>query len=351
MKGHSPVYVTAFRRFEKIIFPLLGLGIAYIYYGNSDNSSLKNFLLIFFIGSVCFLPHIFVAYKVNVYFFKKWPDDSTVLKRQFLSIPVTTITSFLALFLTANIADWLSLYPYNQENFTWAFIAQAIINIFMTFMSVGLRQFEEWEKNYAETEKLNATYKQSQLNGLKSQVNPHFLFNSLNSLSSLIQEDEERAEYFLNEMSKVYRYMLRNDGEQLVTADTELKFLSSYMHLLQARYGDGLQIKINIVNDCREKKLAPLTLQVLIENAFTQNIVSKTSPLIIEVFSDENNNLVVKNNVQPKAVTGAIDFEAGLDNLVGKYELIGKNITVDERSKHHRIITIPLFENKEEILL
>jgi two-component system, LytTR family, sensor kinase len=268
-----------------------------------------------------------------------------------LSIPITTITSFLALNLTANIADRFSLYPFNQERFIWAFIAQAIFNIFMIFMLVGFREFEEWEKNYAETEKLNATYKQSQLNGLKSQVNPHFLFNSLNSLSSLIQEDEEKAEYFLNEMSKVYRYMLRNDEEQLVSLYTELKFLSSYTHLLQARYGDGLQLKINIDNDCREKKLAPLTLQVLIENAFAQNIVSKTSPLIIEIFIDEHNNLLVKNNIQSKAVTNAIDFEAGLDNLISKYELIGKKITVDEGDKHHRIITIPLLENKEEVLL
>jgi two-component system, LytTR family, sensor kinase len=351
MKGSSPAYVKGFRRFEKIISPVLGVVITYLYYGTSSGSNLKTFLLILLIGSVCFLPHIFIAYKVNIYFFGKWPDDSTVLKRQLLSIPITTITSFLALNLTANIADRFSLYPFNQERFIWAFIAQAIFNIFMIFMLVGFREFEEWEKNYAETEKLNATYKQSQLNGLKSQVNPHFLFNSLNSLSSLIQEDEEKAEYFLNEMSKVYRYMLRNDEEQLVSLYTELKFLSSYTHLLQARYGDGLQLKINIDNDCREKKLAPLTLQVLIENAFAQNIVSKTSPLIIEIFNDEHNNLIVKNNIQSKAVTNAIDFEAGLDNLISKYELIGKKITVDEGDKHHRIITIPLLENKEEVLL
>jgi two-component system, LytTR family, sensor kinase len=350
MKGNSPVYVKAFRRFEKIIFPVFGAVITYIYYGTDENSTIKIFLLIFFIGSVCFLPHIFVAFKVNGYLFKKWPDDSTVLKRQFLSIPVTTITSFLVLFLTANIADWLLLYPYNQENFIRSFIAQAIINIFMTFMAVGFRQFEEWEKNYAETEKLNATYKQSQLNGLKSQVNPHFLFNSLNSLSSLIQEDEEKAEHFLNDMSKVYRYMLRNNEEQLVTLDTELKFLVSYYHVLKARYGDGLQLHININDSSREKLIPPLTLQVVLENAFTQNIVSKTAPLLITI-SVAKNGLHIKNNIQPKAVTDAIDFEAGLDNLIRKYELLGKSIHVDEVNKSHRIVTIPLIEKKGELLL
>jgi two-component system LytT family sensor kinase len=89
----------------------------------------------------------------------------------------------------------------------------------------GIARFQRWKDSQNESEKLGAAYKQSQLNALRSQVNPHFLFNSLNTLSSLIEEDEEKAETFLNEMSKVYNYMLRSDNEQLVPLQYELKFL------------------------------------------------------------------------------------------------------------------------------
>ena len=101
----------------------------------------------------------------------------------------------------------------------------------------------------------------------------------------LIQDDEEKAERFLDKMSKVYRYMLRNDEEELVTLETELKFIDSYMHLLKARYGEGLQLVVDVTNEDRSKLLTPLALQVIIENTFSQNVISKSSPLVIAIRS------------------------------------------------------------------
>jgi len=131
---------------------------------------------------------------------------------------------------------------YSEKAFVWNFIVLSVLSIFRTFLLEGVNSYNEWKRNNTETEKLNVSYNQSRLNALKSQVNPHFLFNCLNTLSSLIQEDEEKAEMFLNEMSKVYRYMLRNDEETLVPLEVELGFIKSYHHLLKARYGDGLQL-------------------------------------------------------------------------------------------------------------
>ena len=119
----------------------------------------------------------------------------------------------------------------------------AIMNIFFTLVMEGISRYNNWRENLKETEQLKKTFTQSQLLGLKSQVNPHFLFNSLNTLSSLIAEDEGQAETFLNEMSKVYRYMLRGDDEQLVPLQTELKFIASYTHLLDKRFVQSLQGK------------------------------------------------------------------------------------------------------------
>ena len=109
-------------------------------------------------------------------------------------------------------------YKINEDSFVWAYFAMGISNVFLTFLHEGIARYENWKKNQEETELLKDAYQQSRLLGLKSQVNPHFLFNSLNSLSSLISEDEEEAEVFLDEMSKVYRYMLRNDEDDTCDA-------------------------------------------------------------------------------------------------------------------------------------
>ncbi len=238
-----------------------------------------------------------------------------------------------------------------ENAFIWAYIGQAILNIFITFLMEGIARYENWKANFAESGLLRHTYHQSQLQGLKSQVNPHFLFNSLNSLSSLISEDEEQAEQFLNEMSQVYRYMLRNEEDPLVTVETELKFLQSYLYLLNARYGNSIQMQMDVNVAAAVKFLAPLSLQVIVENAYTLNAFSKKSPLLLQIFSVEDDCILVKNNIQPKVLTEPMDFESGLDNLVTKYRLMNQppiQITEDE---NERVIRIPLIARKEEVLL
>jgi two-component system, LytTR family, sensor kinase len=198
---------------------------------------------------------------------------------------------------------------------------------------------------------LKKTYSHSRLHGLKSQVNPHFLFNSLNSLSSLISEDEEQAEQFLDEMSKVYRYMLRNDEEKLVTLDTELKFVASYTYLLKARYGDGLQVQIDIDENENQKELPPLSLQTIIENAITQNTINKNCPLQIKISATGNGMLEVTNTLQPKQRTEELETEAELDNLVNKYQLLNERKVTIQDTATQRLIRLPLMLNKQEVAI
>jgi len=280
----------------------------------------------------------------------RFPDEKQLLKR--LSIMIFTFLIISGLYLYSLFRGYEHIdffnYRFNESGFVWSYFALGILNIFITFLMEGISRHKDWKMNREEMKKISATYKQSQLYGLKSQVNPHFLFNSLNSLSSLIQDDEEEAEKFLDEMSKVYRYMLRNDEEQLVPLSTELKFAASYMHVLKARYGNGLNLHLSVKKEDEEKLIAPLTLQVIIENAFSLNIVSKANPLTITV-SSAGSGLEVSNNIQPKTVSDAMDFEAGLDNLVKKYELMNFPVSVSEREKKQRIISIPLLTKKEEV--
>lgn len=241
-------------------------------------------------------------------------------------------------------------YSFNEKGFIWAYVCMAIINIFLTLLMEGIARYNNWRENLKETEQIKKTFTQSQLLGLKSQVNPHFLFNSLNTLSSLINEDEKEAEAFLNEMSKVYRYMLRGDDEQLVPLQTELKFIASYTHLLEKRFGQSLQVRLSIQDEDLEKLLAPLSLQVLIENAFSQNSMSKAQPLVISIISNGDNEILVRNNRQPKMISNDLDIESGLDNLVAKYRLLNAGNVVIRDGDKQRSIFLPLIQNKGGVL-
>lgn len=279
---------------------------------------------------------------------KRLPDERQTSLRLFCMIASFVSLSGIFLAFLFNVYELFPSfgYTFNREGFIWSYFSMAIVNIFLTLLMEGIYRYNKWQESLKETEQIKKTFTQSQLLGLKSQVNPHFLFNSLNTLSSLIAEDEREAEVFLNEMSKVYRYMLRGDEEQLVPLRTELKFIASYIYLLAKRFGQSLQIETNINEGDKEKLIPPLSLQVLIENAFTQNSMSKTEPLRISICSNGGSELLVRNTRKPKRVGAAIDFEAGLDNLVTKYRLLSSDKVAIEDGEQYRDIFLPLIEKE-----
>ena len=321
-----------------------------IIFGTAYFSSLGLFL----IATPCTFAIMAVSYilygNIGVTFRQRFPGDERFLKRTMILILLFLVISALVISGIYKMYNWLGVLDTNDdENFTWAYVCTGILNIFLTFLNEGIYRFENWKANLKETEQLKIAYKQSQLIGLKSQVNPHFLFNSLNSLSGLIQEDTEQAEKFLDEMSKVYRYMLRNDEEQLVPLSTEIQFIQSYFSLLKARYCEAVELEINVDDSDREKMLPQLSLQVIIENALYQNKTSKHSPLRITVASGKENSIIVKNNVQRKLITETADQETGLDNLVKKYQLMSSQAVEIFECGTERKIVLPLIR-KEEVL-
>lgn len=309
---------------------------------------------VFWIGTpVTFLVMAgsFMLYgNIAVTFRQRFPGDENFLRRASVLILLFLVMSALIIFGLYQLYYGMGLLnDDNDNNFTWAYITTGILNIFLTFLNEGIYRFESWKNNLKETEQLKIAYKQSQLIGLKSQVNPHFLFNSLNSLSGLIQEDTEKAEKFLNEMSKVYRYMLRNDEEQLVTVATEIQFISSYFSLLEARYGDAVKLEVSVSETDKDKMLPPLSLQVIAENALYQNKTSKTSPLCICISSGNDGTIIVRNNIQRKMLTETGDQESGLDNLIMKYQLMSEQPVEIHDSGTERRIILPLITKTEEV--
>jgi two-component system LytT family sensor kinase len=311
---------------------------------------------VFFIAtpiSFLIMGGCFILYgNIAVVFRQRFPGDDNFLKRTvillllFLTISALIISGIYKIYHTIGLLGDSK----EENNFTWAYIATGILNIFLTFLNEGIYRFEHWKANMKETEQLKIAYKQSQLIGLKSQVNPHFLFNSLNSLSGLIQEDTEKAETFLDEMSKVYRYMLSNDEDPLVKLSTEIQFILSYFSLLKARYCDAVELEISVSEEDKEKNLPPLSLQVIMENALYQNKTGKNSPLKISIASGKGNTIVIKNNVQRKMLTETGDQETGLDNLIKKYQLMSAQPVEIHDGQNERVIILPLITKTGEVV-
>lgn len=184
----------------------------------------------------------------------------------------------------------------------------------------------------------------AQLRAMQAQVNPHFLFNSLNSLSALIDEEPQRASQFVDQLSVVYRYLLRASDEPLATFSSELAFIQSYYHLLKTRYGQGLHLIVQVNPDDLLRFLPPLSLQLLVENAVKHNVVSTQRPLTIEISSDGSGHLTVRNNLQRKN-TRVLSNGVGLSTIATYYRNFGQSAPVLREENGQFAITIPLMNS------
>lgn len=194
---------------------------------------------------------------------------------------------------------------------------------------------------FVQNRKLNSENMRIQYLQLKGQMNPHFLFNSLNVLVSLIYKNQDTAAAYTRKLSDVYRYVLSNDVLELVTLENENTFIDNYVEVLQIRFGDGLVVNKNIRNEDLSRQLPPMSIQVLIENAVKHNVVSHASPLLIDIFSD-GIYLTVSNNINPRIKSELGGMGIGLSNLKKRYLLLSdRKIEVINDEKQF-IIRLPL---------
>jgi PAS domain S-box-containing protein len=206
--------------------------------------------------------------------------------------------------------------------------------------TIELRTHELTQAN-TQLLKLQKENLQSQFDMLKQQVNPHFLFNSLNVLTSLIKLEPDLAETFTEHLSKVYRYVLENKDNETVNLSTELEFLDAYLFLLNIRFMGKLTVDLNVSEAMRLKQIIPLALQLLIENAIKHNAMSKKSPLMIKIFVDRKEYLVVQNNLQERE-NYIVSTGVGLQNIRHRYLLLNQREPVFEKTNIEFIAKIPL---------
>lgn len=331
------------------VIPLVALLLNISLFGFRFFTSLSVFLVSGFIGFLISIVLWYLLNSVAALTQTHFASDRNPYKRIFTTICLYVLITTLFLTVIHWVYDSSGFlgYEYDEKRYRWSLILGIVLNVFITLLLEGTAGFRNWKATMIETEQLKKEYMQSQLLGLKSQVNPHFLFNSLNSLSSLISEDQEKAEKFLDEMSKVYRYLLRNTDDQLVTLDTELQFVKSYFFLLKSRYSDGISMQIEVNESDLQLTLPPLTLQMLVEAAYNQNTVNKDRPLRIEISSVNNGWLRVKNNIEKKVVDDVAD-QSGLENVANKFRLLCQQNIVVLKNADYNIIELPLIHQSEK---
>lgn len=222
--------------------------------------------------------------------------------------------------------------------FNALFIFPFLFGTYEYFFHAANQRFVTKKQEQLENEKLKAELQQ-----LKGIINPHFLFNNLNSLYSLMEEDIERAQHFLNELTKVFRYLLRNNETILTSLEQELQFLQSYYRLLQIRFGTAINMIVRIDDQHLHFQIPPLTLQLLVENAVKHNQYSRDLPLTIQLYSDKDNKLVVSNNINLKTVP-VESTGIGLQSIRMRYHMLNNPDPVVQRDENSFVVSMQLID-------
>ncbi|TRZ42831.1 histidine kinase [Robertkochia solimangrovi] len=297
------------------------------------------------------------VYSVAIYFANMWVMKWLMgrygykfLQPRRLLFPVTL--SFLATFLTMFLlnlffkvgVDRQPLQEFLKAQEPAQYYGSIIVTIIIVAGFYAFYYYKHKKESQVARQKVIAGTATAQFDALKNQLDPHFLFNSLNVLTSLIEENPEAAQKFTTSLSKIYRYVLEQKNKELVSVDEELRFARTYVSLLKMRFEDSIRFELPDAASDPEMKVVPLSLQLLLENAVKHNMVNPSHPLTIRIF-EEDGYLVVTNNLQPKQVVKK-GSGVGLRNIAERYALLtSKEVYLNETASEF-IVKIPMLSKQ-----
>ncbi len=326
-----------------ILTLLLGFAIMWMFFTNFN--TLRNHFLISVVYSLAYGLSLAIGNGyISRYLTKKIPWQKNSLKRLIAGVLLSLIYSTVVIVL----ADFLLSVAFHGATFETYTISLRfvllllVITFLITFTFYGIGFFQELKKAIIREEGLKRNILELEYATLKNQVNPHFLFNSLNVLTSLVSENKDAVKY-IKTLAEVYRYLLENKDKQIVDLQTETEFTKAYLYLHQIRFGDNLKIHINTPD--RNVSIVPLSLQMLTENAIKHNIISKDQPLRIDISFSED-YIIVKNNLQLKN-TPENSLKVGLENIKKRYSYLTDKEVVVEKNSNSFIVKLPLLEMKK----
>ena len=286
-------------------------------------------------------------YGVNTLLFMKLDSFFTnrfSVKRLIAGFLGSFIVSLVVIFLLHVFEEVI----YNGNSFDYFlanekpsnYLGSIIITFFVTLSVYAISFYKAYNENKVKEQKIIAGTANAKFESLKNQIDPHFLFNSLNVLSSLIEENPENAQRFTTSLSKIYRYVLEQKDKELVSVDEELAFAKTYMNLLKMRFENSLFYDLPATAINPEAKVVPLSLQLLLENTVKHNVVSEQRPLHIRIYV-EGDYLAVQNDYQKKEVLQERQG-VGLQNIINRYGIITKRKVLIAQNEKTFTVKIPI---------
>lgn len=294
------------------------------------------------IGAFIICMMIFFIRVINLQLDKTLPFEKNIPLRISIQILLTFLAVVAARFIFYPLfADVLHV-TIPRELLILSFFLNLLMIATIILAIFGYHFVNRWKQSEIREAELQKEKALVQYDSLRNQLNPHFLFNSLTSLNSLIYENPQLASEFLQQLSKVFRYVLDHKEKNLVTLETEISFVRHYVHLLKTRYEEGLNVSFEVSESGIQKAIVPVTLQILLENAIKHNSTQKSAPLTIRIY-DTDDYLVVENNLQ-KMNSMDTSNGYGLDNLKNLYRFLSAKDTVIEQAEKTFTVKIPLLE-------
>ena len=277
------------------------------------------------------------------YLNKKLPWFYVPKKRIIIQFSFIILWAFITIGL-----PFITWYFINEQSFIYPpasviiFIGSVIFLFGFIGISMAINFFRQWQNSLLDAEHFKQEKLKADYLVLQNQVNPHFLFNSLNVLISEIKHNPITAVEFTRKLSKVYRYVLQSKNHDLIALNKELDFIESYIFLHKIRIGDALDYSINISEEALQMQIPPLTLQILMENAIKHNVANKENVLKVSITSDGDNKIIVSNNLQ--TIENEYSTYTGLSNLSKRFELLKKDGFTYGEHEEKFIVTIPLID-------
>lgn len=223
---------------------------------------------------------------------------------------------------------------------------EIFITLTITFLITSIHEsiffYQQWKVNFSKSVRLEKDNIEARYEALRAQINPHFLFNSLNSLTTMVEDNKPVVDYIGN-LSDLLRYMLKSGEKELVLVRDEISIMNSYISLQKMRFPDTLNIKVNVPESFYHYAIPPLVLQMLVENSIKHNIISKEKPLFIEIAANKD-TITVSNNLQKKS--GVESTGQGLINITGRYRFFtSRKVEITETSDRFKVV-IPLLQTE-----
>lgn len=220
------------------------------------------------------------------------------------------------------------------------FVYEVFYGVFYSYRSYAIRQVDHLRSDRWQLE--------LQFESLKSQISPHYLFNCLNTISSLVYKDSRKAEEFIRRMADTFRYVITNQKQKLVTLREEIEFIKAYYYLLQVRYEDHLKLEINLPKNVLDSYIPPLALQLLVENTVKHNQISKEHPLLVYISAVDNTHLTV-TSTKTEAINSGFSFNVGLNNIQKRYQFFtDEKIVIKDEEKFS--IQLPVIKVNGEMV-